>query len=35
MLERDGDVIIRDAQDNRMFLKDLDLTHFDAGDFIF
>lgn len=35
MWERDGDVIIRDAAGNRMFIQDVGLEELDSGDFVF
>lgn len=35
MWERDGDVIIRDAAGNRMFIQDVSLEELDSGDFVF
>lgn len=35
MWERGGDVIIRDAAGNRMFIQDVELAELDSGDFVF
>lgn len=35
MWERSGDVIIRDAVGNRLFIQDVELADLDSGDFVF